>query len=178
MKFRDTKSNRIILGLISFIIIAQITVSMQWISLPPNTLFYNRSGSMPLGYYLAIPSKNIQKGDLVCIELPKEMESYAIERGWIKPGELLLKKVGAMYGETYEITDRLIQIEGKYVGPVYEQDRKGQTMPVRRGTFTVKKNHFLPVAEQSPTSFDGRYYGDVPMESIITKVIPLVTFGS
>lgn len=150
-------------------------VEMKLVSLPCNLLFINQSGSLPTGIYMAVPMGKLEVGDFVRMEVPTNVAGIVHERGWLKPGALLLKKVGALEGTSYHIDDRFFEINVKYVGPVYNVDCNGFPMPKLRGNFIVKKGCFLPVANYAPNSFDGRYFGDVPLELIKGKVIPIWT---
>lgn len=138
---------------------------------------YNHSNSLPQGLYLVVAADDVKRGDLVTVELPEEMKEYAIDRGWMKEGELLLKKIGGFAGTKYVVEGGKFFIDDRYVGPVYEKDGAGLLMPVRNGHFAVKEGCFLPIADQYPKSFDGRYFGDVPLESIHAKAVPILTTG-
>jgi type IV secretory pathway protease TraF len=105
------------------------------------------------------------------------MEMVAVEREWMQPGEMLLKHVGALAGDSYYVDNRCFYVNGHYIGPISTHDSQGQPLPEIRGGFVVKDGHFLPVAGRRPNSFDGRYVGEVSLSSIKDKVIPLIVFN-
>ena len=175
--FRYNKNYWWILVVSSLFILTQAAFSFGWVVPPNDLVFFNRSASLPMGYYLSLPLGTLKEGDLVLVDLPQEMELYAVDRGWMEHGEMLLKKIGGLEGDSYYVDDRIFEIDGKYIGPVYEKDSQGLPMPVLRGNFVVKEGYFLPVADRRPNSFDGRYFGDVPLASIKGKVVPLWTEG-
>lgn len=141
-----------------------------------NALFFlNTTASLPQGLYMRIPEWFFRDGDYVAYEPTKETADFAVNRGWLKVNGLLLKKIGAMPGESYDINPNMqFSIQGRYFGQVSSKDREGNAMPVRYGKYFVPSREFLPVGT-SPRSFDGRYTGTVPMSHIRAKVVPLIT---
>lgn len=112
-------------------------------------------------------------GDIVAFEVPVEMRPYAYGRKWMREGDLMLKEIGAFSGEAYSVCETGFHIGHHYIGPVYQKDSAGRDMPCLRGKFTVREGCFLPVSRQYPNSFDGRYFGDIPLSSIHFKAIPV-----
>lgn len=139
-------------------------------------LYFNETESLPRGIYLRIPAWDFKEGDYVVYQPPAAVQSIAERRGWIRPNELFLKKVGALEGTDYRINpiNGHFYIRGQYVGSVFASDREGQAMPATYGRFVVPMGEFLPVGS-APRSFDGRYTGTVPLENIRAKVVPLLT---
>ncbi|WP_333594543.1 S26 family signal peptidase [Anaerospora hongkongensis] len=142
----------------------------------PHILVYNRTASLPLGWYLKMPLGTYQVGDIVAFQPPGDAKALAVERGWIRDGELLMKKIGALENMPWQIDGNgNFFVADMYIGPVSEVDRLGRPLPQMHGSYSVKPGSFLPIA--FPTgSFDGRYYGDVPLGNIQYKVIPLFTW--
>lgn len=136
---------------------------------------YNYSASLPKGWYLIVKQEKerYKIGDIVAFEVPKDMESYTYGRHWMRPGELLLKEIGALEGTRYAISPQGFLIEDRYVGPVFATDSRNLEMPKRYGKFSVKENCFLPISKKYSNSFDGRYFGDIPLEAIHFKAVPL-----
>lgn len=141
---------------------------------PPKMLYLNTTLSEPIGLYL-ISKDKVQKGDLVVFKVPPNAESIIYGRKLLKPSALLLKEYYALPGEHYTITDKYIYVNDCRVGKIYENDSKNMPLPRLRGTFTVKKGHFLALATYRETSLDSRYFGDIPQELIVAKVTPFLT---
>ena len=132
--------------------------------------YLNFTISEPSGIYQKIPFNGIlKKGELVLFEAPKAAKPYLYGRKWLKPGTLLLKNVGALPGETYQINESVILINGQYIEPIYHYDHQGQPLPKLRGSFTIKPGYFLPLSTYAKKSFDGRYFGQVSIKKIIGK---------
>lgn len=143
-----------------------------------DVVLYNRTASLPVGFYLRIPFTPT-RGNLVVYDPPAEVLALSRSQGYTEAEKpLFLKRIGALPGDTYSI-DRNgnFYVEGAYVGPVSMVDSKGEPMPqlARDVTYTVPEGEFLPVGD-STRSFDGRYTGTVPLSAIRSRVIPLLAF--
>lgn len=140
-------------------------------------VFYlNITSSLPQGLYMKIPSNEFRRGDYIVYEPTEEVKALIIRNKWGNGKHDFLKKVGAIEGDKFSISaDTLIfEIEGKYIGQVYETDNKGNELPKMRGEYEVPKGYVLPVAT-SARSFDGRYSGVIPISQIKTRVVPILT---
>mgnify|MGYP000470516340 CR=1 FL=1 len=141
-------------------------------------IFYlNVTTSLPTGIYMRIPGKEYRRGDYIVYEASEEVKRLIIQNGWGDGKRDFLKKVGATAGEKYSVdADTLkFEIEGKYVGQVYETDNVGNALPKLRGEFEVPKGQVLPIAT-SARSFDGRYVGAIPKSRIKARVVPILTW--
>ena len=141
-------------------------------------IFYlNVSGSLPPGLYMRVPRENICDGDYIIYEPPPEVKAIIVRNGWGDGKHDFLKKVGATSGEKYSVNPETLnfEIEGKYIGKVFEKDNVGNELPKMRGNFEVPKDCVLPIAT-SERSFDGRYSGVISNEKIKAKVMPIFTF--
>lgn len=137
---------------------------------------YNHTNSLPCGIYLKIPYSSINKNDYVVIDIPENVRKLCEERGWLKKDEPLLKKVGGLEGDTFIISDKDFYINNSYIGPIFEVDNQNNPMPKIRGSFTIRQHCFIPYSDYITRSFDGRYFGEIPLSYIKFKVIPLITF--
>jgi conjugative transfer signal peptidase TraF len=147
------------------------------LSAKTGTCYYiNLSHSVPLGLYQVIPPDNLKTGDLVVFEPPQGARFLIHQRHWLPNGWPLIKYVGALAGDSYSVIEGSFFINSKYVGSVYERDSQGKALPSRGGRFIVERNTFLPVSTHINNSFDGRYFGSVPLSSIKGKLSPIWTF--
>jgi type IV secretory pathway protease TraF len=111
------------------------------------------------------------------MKCPPGYEKYLYGRKWLPEGWPLLKTVEGLPGDVFCVSDTLLTLNGWQIGPVYAIDSRGLSLPVLRGCRTVRTNHILPIATGLKTSFDGRYFGDVPDTLIIGTARPVLTFG-
>ena len=140
-------------------------------------IFYlNVTSSLPRGLYMKIPCQEISRGDYIIYEPSEEVKAIIIRNGWGNGKHDFLKKVGAVAGDKFSINaDTLIfEIEGKYIGKVFEKDNVGHELPKLRGNFEVPKDCVLPIAT-SERSFDGRYSGTISTSQIKARVVPIFT---
>lgn len=170
MKFKKSpiKIFCLVLGMIFF-----VTIIYGKTSLLSQIVVYNHSASLPVGWYVVVPDKNYKVGDIVVFDLQEKARALAVNRGWIRENDLFMKRIGALEGVEYEITrGRQFLINRNVFGDVQNVDSLGRNMPEYIGKYIVPPNEFLPVADIA-NSYDGRYYGTVPIENIRFKVIPL-----
>ena len=154
------------------------TAAFGWRFPEQNTVFYNQTASVPVGFYVRVPDRPLARGDYVVYEMTEVTRRYAVARGYVtKPTEPFLKRVGAIAGDSYSIDaeTRRFFIDGAYIGDVFERDRMERPLPQQEGAFIVSEGEFLPIGE-STRSFDGRYTGTVPTSHIIAIVVPLLTW--
>jgi conjugative transfer signal peptidase TraF len=139
--------------------------------------YLNLSNSEPWGIYRLTPfDGHLVTGELVIMEVPVQARPYVYGRGWLKEGGSLLKGIGAVPGDQVMITSGGILINQHYFGPVFKQDSQGKPLPELRGSFRIQPGYFLPLATAIPNSFDGRYFGPVPLRLIVGKAKPVLIF--
>jgi conjugative transfer signal peptidase TraF len=138
--------------------------------------YINASHSVPLGFYRILPHNKINVGDLVIFDTPQGVHPYIYGRRWLPDGWPLIKYVGAGEGDTYAVLNGIFTIHGRYAGPVYERDSQGKALPYIGGRYRVERNTFLPISTHIDNSFDGRYFGTVPLSAIKGKLKPIWTF--
>jgi conjugative transfer signal peptidase TraF len=143
----------------------------------PKVIYFNVTSSLPQGFYLRIPGKEFRRGDYIVYEPSEEVKKLIVENGWGNGERDFLKKVGAIAGEKYSIDAETLkfEIEGKYIGQVYETDNKGNALPKLRGEFEVPEDYVLPIATNA-RSFDGRYVGVISEKIIKARVVPILTW--
>jgi type IV secretory pathway protease TraF len=128
--------------------------------------YLNLTRSEPLGIYQLAPCnvRQLRVGDLVIMDVPRQTRQYVYGRRWLRRGWPLLKNVGAVAGDEYQVTATAIAVNDAYIGPVFMAD------------FQVKAGQFLPLSTHIRQSFDGRYFGAVPCSLIRGKALPVLTF--
>ena len=160
-----------------FLVGAVTAAVVLLVNFAPKFVYLNTTRSLPLGLYLAIPGRNLRVGDIVVYEPPENVQQLVRERsyGGAGAGRLtFLKHVGALPGDVYEVEDGAVRVNGETKGSIKEVDNEGNPMPVMTGLHVVREGEFLPLGEV-PNSLDGRYTGTVPVDNIITRVVPVLT---
>lgn len=129
----------------------------------------NPTPSLPRGIYRLAPGEP-QRGDLVSFCLQGEFVDLARERGYLQAGSCksglrpLLKRLAAMPGDFIEADSLAIRAV----------DSQGRPMPSVLKSGVVPSGMALVLADHEG-SFDSRYFGLVPLESL-QRVEPLLVF--
>jgi signal peptidase I len=95
-----------------------------------------------------------QRFDIVVLKLPSQGD------------ELLIKRVVGLPGETVEIRDGLIYVNGE---PLDEPFANGDTRPGRTGRVMVPPLHVFVLGDNRNHSNDSRSFGPVPIENIVGR---------
>jgi conjugative transfer signal peptidase TraF len=139
--------------------------------------YINSTASEPIGIYWVVPPATIQKGDYVIFSIPREAEQYVYGRSWAPIGMPLLKNVGAIEGDRYTLTEDAFSINGQRIGPIAVEDSEGLPLPhLGKGEHVVAGGKFLATSSYNDRSFDSRYMGEIPIENIKAKVVPVWTW--
>ena len=134
-------------------------------------LRFNPTLSLPKGIY-RIVSGVPAKGDLLSFCLEGEFAELALERGYLEPGSCpsglrpLLKRLAGLPGD----------LVNPYASPICAEDSQGRSMSPALTPGVVPSGMALVLADH-PGSFDSRYFGFVPLDSL-QRVEPLFTFNS
>lgn len=149
------------------------------------TVTANLTPSVPVGLYISDANQQgAERGKLVAFYPHNEAAQYAFQRGWMKPGSVYVKRVAATAGDMVcadkELTVRTQSVGETAafvrVGEIAETDHDGQPLPhILSGCSRVPEGYFLPVGDGVPNSYDGRYYGFVPVSAIEANLRPLWT---
>lgn len=145
----------------------------------------NLTGSMPRGIYLRTSSAVIKTGDFVQVCLDDSLANFAVQRGYLHPGNCknhtqpLLKKVVAVAGDRILLSPHSTKINGIPLAhsAVLNTDPYNRPLPsVQHGTYILKTNQSWLYGTESNRSWDSRYFGAVDSSSIQNIVKPLFTW--
>ena len=95
-----------------------------------------------------------RRGDVVVLRVPSQGE------------ELLIKRVVALPGETIEVRDGRVYIDGQLLEEPYTS---GPTRQGRIGSVVVPPLHVFVMGDNRDHSNDSRTFGPVPIENIIGR---------
>ena len=140
---------------------------------PPVRVVYNASDSVPGGWYRIVPTESVAVGDLVLVHLPAEAASLAARRGYLPAGVPLLKSIAAGPRQRVCAIGSRMRVDGRVVAHARTRDRAGRAMPRWSGCRVLGEDEVLLLAVDHADSFDGRYFGPVPLDSIVGKAQPL-----
>ena len=133
----------------------------------------NDTPSLPEGLYRK-KARAVEKGSFVLFRLPAgELSARPYAR------ENLIKQVVAVEGDTICIGTAGVLVNGQMLAnsaqlPV---DRDGLPLPQPNvKNYTLRAGELLAMSTYNPRSFDGRYFGPVRRENILSVVEPLLTW--
>lgn len=131
----------------------------------------NLTPSLPKGIYMLSDSAPA-RGDYVTLCLSGEFAELALARGYLQPGSCpsgvqpLLKRLVGLPGDNIELAAISIRAEDRAGLPLFSRLPDGV---IPQGLALVMTDH--------PGSFDGRYFGLVPLQSL-QRVEPVFLFSN
>ncbi|HQS84678.1 MAG: signal peptidase I [Alphaproteobacteria bacterium 16-39-46] len=109
-------------------------------------LTINETESLPYRAFFCIPNLKANRGDFVCLKGHETI--YA-------PGLSLTKRLVGLPGDSIEIRNGSLFVEGKKVGPLQPQTKDGKSLTSLKAHIVPKGFVFL--SADHPRSFDSRY---------------------
>lgn len=139
----------------------------------PPLLAWNASASVPIGLYVIERPTDLHVADLVIVRPPEQLETFLANRGYLPRGVPLVKHVLALAGQSVCRTGLVITIDAVAVGNARESDSRGRPLPFWQGCRIVGEHEVFLLNPQSADSLDGRYFGVLPVSSIVGRAFPL-----
>lgn len=136
-------------------------------------LLWQGTASLPRGLYWQRPLTQVRRGMLVVADLPPAWHALAVARGYLAPGQPVLKPVAAIPGDTACHRDGVVFRKAERLGAVAATDRAGRALPQWAGCQTLGEDVFL--LSPAPQSFDSRYVGSVAIRALRGEGVPLWT---
>ncbi|MCP5058184.1 MAG: conjugative transfer signal peptidase TraF [bacterium] len=146
---------------------------------------FNWTASAPTGFYLERPLK-LARGELVLLCLPPSVETLGRRRGYLPAGEChgrsspALKRLVGLPGDTIALDESFLAVNGAVLlqAPIQEFDSSGR--PLAHAPFGAR---VLPPGQvwvqgvNTARSWDSRYFGPIPIESLVASVRPLLAIN-
>jgi len=159
--------------LFSLIFIFILAISIFFIKKTGYHVIYSATNSMPKGFYLVIPSKNIKYNDIVEFTPPQHIIDFVKDLHWLPQSNTLIKHVFAAYGDHVCARDNAIWVNHKLIGKIYVEYETKKPLPQIKICSKLKINEYLLLSTKQERSFDGRYFGITTIDSIKGKAIPM-----
>jgi len=148
---------------------------------------FNFTGSEPNGVYRVTEiTKGLSAGDLVVACPPERAARLSVERGYVFsagkcPGGSFpfMKKIVAVPGDRVQVSRVGIFVNGILVKNSLPRkvDSRGNPVPGIMGYDKITSGYWL-VSSYSGLSYDSRYWGAIPAQSIFNYATPVFVFGS
>ncbi len=132
-------------------------------------LVWNATASAPIGLYAIQASATAHTGDMVLAWTPASVRALAAARRYIPSNVPLIKRIAAGAGDTVCARGISIVIDGHQVARRRLADGRGRALPWWTGCRTLRAGECFLLTAESPNSFDGRYFGPVPLSSILGR---------
>lgn len=136
---------------------------------------WNASASVPVGLYYASPAGRLEVGDLVALTPHKALARFLTERGYLLHGVPLIKHVLALPGASVCRKEATIFVAGRPIGQARESDRLGRALPRWQDCRLLVEGEIFLMNPDAPDSFDGRYFGPLPVAAITATLTPVWT---
>ena len=145
------------------------------LSRPDLRFVWNASASVPVGLYRIVPADRLDVTDLAVVMPPDELAAFLAERGYLPRGVPLIKRVLALGGtEVCRRGSTIVAYDTTY-GEARERDTRGRPLPVWQGCRTLGDGEAFFMNWDSPDSFDSRYFGPLPLSTVVGRAIPVWT---
>lgn len=160
--------------LITMFAATALIVAPAW-SRPDIRLIWNASASVPIGLYRIVPGNHVGVTDLAVVMPPAKLAAFLDERRYLPRGLPLIKRVLALGGtRVCRRGSAIIAYDGIY-GQALARDTRGRPLPDWQGCRTLHDGEAFFMNWDSPDSFDSRYFGPLPVTTIVGRAIPVWT---
>jgi conjugative transfer signal peptidase TraF len=154
---------------------ATLSVALTSVFHPAPKLLWNASASVPIGLYAVRRALPLHVGELVVVTPPEPLAQFFAARRYLPLGVPLVKHILALPGQTVCRTGRAITVDDAIVGEALEHDRFGRALPHWQGCRALAPGEVFVMNTVPPDSLDGRYFGALPLTTIIGRADPIWT---
>ncbi|WP_374597874.1 S26 family signal peptidase [Sphingosinicella sp.] len=126
---------------------------------PVPRLIWNVSASAPRGLYLLDPSAQPRHGTMVAARLPMRWAALADQRRYLPARVPLIKRIAALSGDSVCAFGALVTVNGRLLALRRNADSLGRPLSAWQGCVHLRDGQVFLLMEDSPASFDGRYFG-------------------
>ncbi|MCQ8279987.1 S26 family signal peptidase [Acetobacteraceae bacterium KSS8] len=142
---------------------------------PAPRLIWNATASTPTGLYALRPAGQLRVLELVAVRPPEPIASYLADGGFLPKGVPLLKHVMALSGQIVCRAGDTITVDHVDIGAARDRDHLGRPLPRWSDCHTLRPGEVFLMNPTVPDSLDGRYFGPLPVTSIVARAVPLWT---
>ena len=136
---------------------------------------WNASDSVPAGLYRLQRAARLTITDLVVVQPPDRLAALLDLNGYLPSGLPMLKRILALPGQTVCRTGLTITVDGVEIGQARARDGRNRSLPSWQGCRVIQDGEVFLMNWQSQDSFDSRYFGPLPISSVIGRALPVWT---
>ena len=142
---------------------------------PRPRLIWNASASAPPGLYALHPTGTPAVGDMVAATPPAPLAGWMAQRRYLPLGVPLLKHVAARAGQRVCRQGDSIRIDGRALATALDRDSHGRSLPRWHGCRALGRGDIFLLNASVPDSLDGRYFGPLPLATVLGRATPILT---
>jgi conjugative transfer signal peptidase TraF len=138
----------------------------------------NRSASLPFLVYEITPlggNERIERGDCVTVNLSQfsnPVITQGVERGYVSLREPMLKRIGAVPGDTVTLEDGFLYVNGEAARiTIASRDSCGGELSAWPTPLTLQSGQYW-LTSDSDRGFDSRYFGPVHRNAFSHRAKP------
>ena len=135
-------------------------------------LVWNLTPSAPAGLY-RIERKDWNVGDRVAVLPSADLAADLDERGVLRNGKLLIKRVAGAAGDTVCRQHDEVSINGRIVAVAKASGSDGAPLPSWHGCATLNDAQVFLLGDTAD-SYDGRYFGVTSANDVIGRAVNLI----
>jgi conjugative transfer signal peptidase TraF len=150
-------------------------ISFSMIGKPKPVLLWNASASAPIGLYRVRPIGRLDVAALVVARPPESLADMLAVRGYLPREVPLIKQVLGLAGQTVCRVGLTVTLDEIESGSARERDHLGRKLPTWQGCHKLTDGEVFLMNADEPASLDGRYFGPLPVSSIVGRADPFWT---
>jgi conjugative transfer signal peptidase TraF len=154
---------------------ATLFVALTSVFHPAPRLLWNASASVPIGLYAVRRALPLYVGELVVVTPPKSLGQFFAERRYLPLGVPLVKRILALAGQIVCRSGLRITVDDTAMGDALERDRLGRALPDWQGCRVIGPGEVFLMNRTPLDSLDGRYFGPLPLTTIVGRADPIWT---
>jgi len=157
---------------------AVLAVAASAVIHPSPVVIWNATASAPIGLYAVRPARPLRPGELVVVDPPRPLAAFLTERRYLPKGVPLIKHIVALPGAVVCRSGHFVTVDGRVMGEALDRDHLGRALPIWSGRRVLGLGEVFLMNAERPDSLDGRYFGPLPMSTIVGRAVPLWVRGS
>ena len=140
---------------------------------PAPMLLWNATPSAPIGLYAVRAAAPLQVGELVVVRPPPMLARWLADRRYLATGAPLVKHIAALPGAEVCRGGAIVTVDGTPLSTALDRDRFGRPLPIWQGCRVLSSGQLFFLNPARPDSLDGRYFGALPIKSVVGRAFPL-----
>ena len=153
---------------VSTLLLAGIFLTIRFEKL----IIYNPTPSVQTGFYVYDGHK-YEPGSIILFKTPSIVKDYTEKYFSKAPLEHFLKPVLAKEGDHVCYKNGAFYLNGEAFAGASKEDSAGHPLPLWQECRIMRAGEYFVFSDLVENSFDSRYYGPVPKESIIGSFVLL-----